>query len=131
MDKQAVNPWKWQDKFSFSQAVTVSNATQTLVCAGQAAIDENGQPMHAGDMAAQLTLSLNNIDTVLTNAGYSWTDVIRLTVYTTDFDQLFQHYGLLAAKLENTMPKPVINLLGVNRLVFPELLVEIEATAMK
>ena len=131
MERQAANPWNWQDNFSFSQAVAVNGATETLFCAGQASINEEGQPMYAGDMAAQLTLALANIETVLAKAGYNFTNIVRLTVYSTDLDLLFQHYGLLAAKLENTLPKPAINLLGVNRLVFPALLVEIEVTAVK
>jgi len=131
MDKKSVNPWAWQDNFSFSQAVEVTGSTQTLFCAGQASISEDGQPLHDGDMEAQLKRTLDNIETVITKGGYDWTNMIRLTIYTTDFDQLFQNYGLLSARLENTLPKPIINLVGVSRLVFKELLVEIEATAAR
>ena len=109
----------------------MTESSHTLFCAGQASISEEGQPLHKDDMEAQLKLTLDNIETVKKKGGYDWTNIIRLTIYTTDFDKLFQHYGLLSAKLENTSPKPIINLVGVNRLVFPELLVEIEATAMK
>ena len=131
MDKNSVNPWKWQDNFSFSQAIEVTGNSHTLFCAGQASINEEGKPLHKDDMEAQLRLTLNNIDTVIKKGNYGWTNIIRLTIYTTDFDKLFQHYELLSARLENTIPKPIINLVGVNRLVFPELLVEIETTAMK
>jgi len=131
MDKKSINPWQWQDNFSFSQAVEVAGNSCTLFCAGQASISEDGKPLHEGNMEAQLKLALENIQTVIRKGDYNWTNIVRLTVYTTDFDGLFQHYALLSAKLENTIPKPVINLVGVNRLVFPELLVEIEATAVK
>jgi enamine deaminase RidA (YjgF/YER057c/UK114 family) len=131
MDKRSVNPWNWQDNFSFSQAVEVTGGSHTLFCAGQASISADGQPLHKDDMEAQLKLTLDNIETVLTKGAYNWTNIVRLTIYTTDFDSLFQHYGLLAAKLMSANPKPIINLVGVNRLVFPELLVEIEATAIK
>jgi enamine deaminase RidA (YjgF/YER057c/UK114 family) len=131
MEKKAVNPWQWQDHFSFSQAVETTGGAQTLFCAGQASISAEGLPLHQDDMQAQLTLALANLEAVLTAGQYDWTNVVRLTVYTVDFDRLFQHYDTLTAKLANTQPKPVINLIGVNRLVFPELLVEIEATAVK
>jgi enamine deaminase RidA (YjgF/YER057c/UK114 family) len=131
MEKRSVNPWKWQDNFSFSQAVEVTGASQTLFCAGQASISEDGQPLHKDDMEAQLKLALDNMETVLHKGNYDWTNIVRLVVYTLDFDKLFQHYALLDAKLQHTNPKPIINLIGVNRLVFPELLVEIEATAIK
>ncbi|MVN77049.1 RidA family protein [Hymenobacter sp. HMF4947] len=131
MEKKAVNPGKWQDDFSFSQAVEVSNNSQTLFCAGQASINEEGQPLHKGDMAAQLTLAFENLEAVLVKGNYGLTNIVRLLIYTTDFDNLFQHYSMLAAKLENTTPKPTVTIIGVNRLVFPELLVEIEAIAVK
>lgn len=131
MHKNSVNPWEWQNKFSFSQAVEVTGSNHTLFCAGQASISEEGQPLHVDDMEAQLKLTLANIETVLHKGNYDWPNIIRLTIFTTDFDNLFQHYDLLSSKLENTIPKPIINLIGVNRLVFKELLVEIEVTAMK
>jgi enamine deaminase RidA (YjgF/YER057c/UK114 family) len=131
MEKKAINPGKWQDGFSFSQAIEVAGGSQTLFCAGQASISEDGQPLHKDDMEAQLQLALNNLEAILNKGNYDWTNVIRLTVYTVDFDKLLQHYGVLVARLQNTNPKPVINLFGINRLVFPELLVEIEATAVK
>jgi enamine deaminase RidA (YjgF/YER057c/UK114 family) len=131
IEKKAMNPGQWQDNFGFSQAVEVTGGSQTLHCAGQASISEEGQPLHNNDMEAQLKLALHNLEAVLTKGNYDWSNVVRLAVYTTDFDQLFQHYALLIAKLENTHPKPIINLLGVTRLVFPELLVEIEATAVR
>jgi enamine deaminase RidA (YjgF/YER057c/UK114 family) len=131
MEKTAVNPGHWQDNFSFSQAVEVTGHSKTLYCAGQASISEDGQPLHAGDMQAQLTLALANLEAVLTKGGYDWTTIVRLLVYTPDIDGLMPHYSLLQAKLVATTPKPTITILGVKRLVFPKLLVEIEATAVK
>lgn len=131
MQKTVLNPGHWQDDFSFSQAVDVAGPAHTLYCAGQASISEAGQPLHAGDMAAQLTLALANLEAVLAKGQYDWTNIVRLLVYTTDFDHLMPHYSLLTDKLAATMPKPTITIIGVQRLVFPELLVEIEATAVK
>ena len=131
MEKHAVNPGNWQDNFGFSQAVAVTGNSQTLFCAGQASIGDEGQPLHAGDMAAQLTLALSNLGAVLAKGAFDWTNIVRLLVYTTDFDSLMLHYSLLEARLADTYPKPTITILGVNRLVFPELLVEIEAPAVK
>jgi enamine deaminase RidA (YjgF/YER057c/UK114 family) len=130
MEKTAVNPGNWQDNLSFSQAVEVTGHSKTLYCAGQASISEDGQPLHAGDMQAQLTLALANLEAVLAKGGYDWANIVRLLIYTLDIDGLMPHYSLLEAKLANTIPKPIITILGVQRLVFPELLVEIEATAV-
>jgi len=37
MEKQVINPWQWQDKRSYVQAVEVKQAEGTLYCSGQAA----------------------------------------------------------------------------------------------
>ena len=131
MEKKSINPWNWQDNFGFSQAVEITGETKTLLCAGQTSISSEGQPLHKDDLHAQLNLSLENIEAVLIKGGYDWTNIVRLIVYTTDVDHFFQHYELLITKLQKTEPKPVINIFGIKRLVFPELMVEIEATAVK
>jgi enamine deaminase RidA (YjgF/YER057c/UK114 family) len=131
MEKNAINHGTWQDNLSFSQAVEVVGNSKTLFCAGQASISEEGDPQHAGDMAAQLTLAFANLEAVLAKGGYDWTNIVRLLIYTTDIDGFMPHYSLLKTRLVTTIPKPTITILGIKRLVFPELLVEIEATAVK
>ena len=100
-------------------------------CAGQAAVDAEGHPAHAGDMKAQLQLALTNLEAVLRQADLTLTDVVRLTVYTTDFDAFLAESGLLTARLGEVRCRPVLTGVGVTRLAFPELMVELEATAMK
>jgi enamine deaminase RidA (YjgF/YER057c/UK114 family) len=60
----------------------------------------------------------------------SLADLVRLTVYTTDVDGLFQHYGVLAARLGAAGVAPPTSMLGVTRLAIPDLLVELEGTAV-
>ncbi|MDQ4141721.1 MAG: RidA family protein [Bacteroidota bacterium] len=131
MEKKPINPGQWQENFGFSQAVEVSGGQQTLYCAGQTAIGSEGTALHEGDMKAQVQLALNNLEEVLTQGGYNWANVVRLTIYTTDLDHFFAEYGEVMAKLTTVESKPAITLLGVTRLAFPELMVEIEATAVK
>jgi enamine deaminase RidA (YjgF/YER057c/UK114 family) len=80
-------------------------------------------------MAKQMELALSNLTTVLAAAGMSMADVVKLTVYTTDVDELFAAYGTAAQFLGENLP--AMTLIGVARLAFPELKVEIEATAAK
>jgi enamine deaminase RidA (YjgF/YER057c/UK114 family) len=94
-------------------------------------MNAEGQPMHAGDMRAQVKLALDNVETVLSQAGYHWSDVVRLNFYAIDVDQLFACFDTVGARLGAAGCKAPGTLLGVTRLAFPELLVEIEATAMK
>ncbi|MBF6435184.1 RidA family protein [Nocardia cyriacigeorgica] len=114
----------------FNQGELVSGHTRTLYCSGQTAMGEDGTPQHDGDMAAQLALSLDNVEAVLGKAGMSLANLVRLNVYTTDVDLLFQHYGVLAARLGAAQVAPATTMLGVTRLAIPGQLVELEATAV-
>jgi len=129
MDRRVINPWTWQDQFAFVQANEVSGAQRIVLCAGQTSVDAAGHPMHVGDMRAQLGLALDNLETVLRSAGLTLANVVRLNYYTTDVDALLGAWDSLAGRLTAAGCRPASTLLGVARLAFPELLVEIEATA--
>ena len=90
----------------------------------------DGRPRHDGDMAAQVALSVDNLEAVLAGAGMSLADLVRLTVYTTDVDLLFQHYGGLASRLAAAGAAPATTMLGVTRLAIPGQMVELEGTAV-
>jgi len=130
MERRIVNPWSWQDQFGYSQAQEISGVQRTLVCAGQTSVDAEGRPLHAGDMRAQVTQALDNLATVLDQAGFTLSDVVRLNIYTTDVDRFFEAFDAMVGRLEPANCRPASTLLGVARLAFPELLVEIEATAV-
>jgi len=130
MEQTAVNPWTWSSELGFHQGTVVIGQTRTLYCSGQTAMSNEGKPQHAGDMAAQVALSLDNLEAVLGEAGMSLANLVRLTVYTTDVDLLFQHYGVLASRLGAARVAPPTTMLGVTRLAVPTLLVELEGTAV-
>jgi len=130
MARTAVNPWTWSVEMGYNQGEIVSGQTRTLYCSGQTAMSGDGKPQHTGDMAAQLALSLDNLEAILDEAGMSLANLVRLNVYTTDVDLLFQHYGVLASRLGTAGVAPTTTMLGVVRLAIPVLLVEIEGTAV-
>jgi enamine deaminase RidA (YjgF/YER057c/UK114 family) len=130
MTRQTINPWTWQDQFGFVQAHAVSGGERTIYCAGQTSVDADGSPLHEGDMAAQLNQALDNIEAVLHKAGCSLSDVVRLTYYTTDVDAFFATHDVLVARLREAGCHAAATLLGISRLAFPPLLVEIEAIAV-
>ncbi|MDG9686325.1 RidA family protein [Streptomyces sp. DH18] len=130
MERTAVNPVTWSVDLGFNQGELVSGQTRTLYVSGQTATSDDGKPRHDGDMAAQLTLSVDNLEAVLSGAGMSLANLVRLNVYTTDVDLLFQHYGALAGRLGAAGAAPASTLLGVTRLAVPGLLVELEGTAV-
>jgi enamine deaminase RidA (YjgF/YER057c/UK114 family) len=130
IERTAVNPVPWSLELGFNQGELVSGHTRTLYCSGQTAMSPEGKPEHDGDLPAQLELSLDNLEAVLTGAGMSLTNLVRLNVYTTDVDLLFPHYGVLAGRLAAADVAPTTTMLGVTRLTIPGQLVELEATAV-
>ncbi|MGW1738999.1 RidA family protein [Nocardia sp. NPDC001965] len=130
MQRTAVNPVTWSAAMGFDQGVLVSGHTRTLYCSGQTAMSDDGEPLHIGDMGAQLALSLDNVEGVLGAAAMSLANLVRLDIYTTDVDLLLRHYGVLAARLGAAGVAPATTLLGVTRLAVPGQLVELEGTAI-
>ncbi|MEV5496513.1 RidA family protein [Nonomuraea fuscirosea] len=130
MERTAVNPWAWSVELGYNQGELVSGQTRTLYCAGQTAVSGDGKPQHAGDMAGQLALSLDNLEAVLGEAGMSLANVVRLNVYSTDVDRLIEHYGVLVARLGAAGVAPATTMVGVKRLAIPDLMVELEGTAV-
>ena len=130
MERTAVNPVSWSESLGFNQGEVVSGHTRTLYCSGQTAMSGDGKPQHDGDMAAQLALSLDNLEAVLGEAGMALANLVRLSVYTTDVDLLLTHYGVLASRLGAAGVAPATTMLGVTRLAIPGQMVELEGTAV-
>ena len=128
MERQAVNPWKWQDQFGFVQANLVSGAEKVLYCSGQVSVDENGSVVYADDMSAQMGKALDNLETVLSGAEMALGNVVKLIIYVTDIDAAFRAYPSVAGRLAGA--KSAQTLIGVSRLAFPGLMVEMDATAV-
>ena len=130
MERSAVNPVSWSVDMGFNQGEVVSGHSRTLYISGQTSMSKEGRPEHEGDMAAQLALSVDNVEAVLAEACMSLSNLVRLNVYTTDVDLLFQHYGVLAGRLGAAGVAPATTMLGVTRLAVPGQLVELEGTAV-
>ena len=130
MERQIINPWTWQEQFGYVQAHAVTGAERTIYCAGVASVDDDGNPLHEGDMTAQAGKSLDNLETLLRESGASLADVVRLNYYTTDIDGFFGAMEAVGPRLAQAGCRPSSTLLEVARLALPPLLIEIEATAV-
>ena len=130
MERKAVNPWPWSIGYGYNQAELVEGAGKVLFCSGQTSVDDQGAPQHPGDMAAQIARAADNLEAVLQEAGMTFANVVRLNYYTTDVDAFMANIGVIAARTAGAKVAPAGTLLGVARLAFPELMIEIEATAV-
>ncbi|MEP0942135.1 MAG: RidA family protein [Rhizobiaceae bacterium] len=129
MQRTAVNPWDWSQKLGYNQAEIIEGAVKQLVCAGQTAVDSNGNPQHPGDMRSQIDLALSNLEAVLNEAGMDLRNVTRLSIFATDVDEALKNFDLLGMRFGPIQCAPPMTLLGVNRLALSGLMFEIEATA--
>jgi enamine deaminase RidA (YjgF/YER057c/UK114 family) len=131
MPQHRINPWKWQDPLFFSQAIVMTEGSKVLYCSGQTSVDADGKVLHAGNMAAQIAQAFTNLETVLAASGFNLSQVVRLNYYTTDMQAFNAAYAEVAKRLGPAGLQPAGTLLGVACLAAPDLMVEIEATAVQ
>lgn len=130
MERTAVNPWDWSIKLGYNQAEVITGATRQLICAGQTSVDDEGNPLHPGDMRGQIGAALDNLEAVLKHAGMDLSNVVKLGVFATDVDEALKNFDLMGMRFGPHQVAPPMTLLGVTRLAIPGLLFEIEATAL-
>jgi 2-iminobutanoate/2-iminopropanoate deaminase len=111
----------------YSNVVTTPPG-KLVFCAGQVALDANGDIVGAGDIAAQTRQVMENLGIALEAAGATFGDVVRVVNYITDVDL----FGQMAAVRREYLvePYPASTLVEVSALLYPELLIEIEAIAV-
>jgi enamine deaminase RidA (YjgF/YER057c/UK114 family) len=112
----------------------IAPAGEIVVVAGQVGMNRAGKLVGPGDVGAQTKQALDNVRAVLEAAGSGMGDVIRFQTFLTHASDI---EGFMQARHEvfpGHFPGgayPPNTLLIVSRLVKPELLVEIEAMAVK
>ena len=99
-----------------------------LFFSGQAAINDQGEVVGAGDFDAQLQQVFHNIDRLLHAAGSSRDQIVKVTIYLTDmgnFPKIVQ-----ARKVFFQYPYPADTIVEVRALALPDLMVEIDVVAV-
>ena len=116
---------KWEAIVGYSRAVKVGN---TIEVTGTVAVDEQGQLVGGDSAYEQTRFVLAKIAKVLENAGASMADVVRTRIFVTDISR-WEEYGRAHGEFFNEI-RPCTTMVEVSRLIAPEYLVEIEATAV-
>ena len=130
MHKREINPTDWLLSFNINHGIEVTGGQRVLYLSGQTSNAADGTPMHAGDLVAQFALSWSNLKEALAAADMEPSNIVRLNMYTTDVAGFMAAAGELVAMIAQDGCKPVSTLLGVNALFEPEIMVELEATAV-
>lgn len=115
--------------------VAVGVGTRHVHVSGQIARLADGTPVAPDDLAGQVAQALRNTATALAGAGATFGDVLRLTFYVTRWDpahitDFLAGVDSVAAELGIPAPMPPASLIGVDVLFEPDVLVEVEATAI-
>lgn len=108
--------------------VTTSPPGDLVFVAGQIALDAEGNLVGEGDIEAQAEQVMENLGVALAAAGAGFGDVLKITNYLLDVSE----YPRIAPIRERylTEPFPASTMVGVSALLYPELLIEIEAVAV-
>jgi enamine deaminase RidA (YjgF/YER057c/UK114 family) len=130
MQKRPINPQTWLGGFHMNQAIEVSGGERTLYISGQTSNDAEGNALHAGDIVAQTRQAWDNIIEVLDEAGMTADNIVRMSIYTTDVDAFMTHAEQIVPVWAGAGCKPVSTLLGVEKLFHPDIMVELEVTAV-
>jgi reactive intermediate/imine deaminase len=99
-----------------------------IFLSGQAALSPEGAIVGEGDFDAQIVQVMTNIRTVLQAAGSDLDRIVKVTIYLTDmgnFPRIVE-----ARKHWFTPPYPADTIVEVRSLALPQLLVEIDVTAV-
>ena len=116
---------KWEDIVGYSRAVRVGNIIEV---AGTTASDENGEVIGKGDMYAQTKYIFEKMEKALQEAGASMADVVRTRMLVTDISQ-WEEVGRAHGEFFKTI-KPASTMVEISGLINPEMLIEIEISAV-
>ncbi|MDX1449644.1 MAG: RidA family protein [Acidimicrobiia bacterium] len=129
MERVVHDPWEWTKPLGFVQAVEVRGAERVLECSGQVSFAPDGTTLHPDDMGGQLAVCLDNLETVLGEAGMTLGAIAKMTTFVTDMDAYFEHRGVVRERMAAAGAVHTHTLIGVAALARPDVVVEIDAVA--
>lgn len=116
---------KWEEIVGYSRAVKIGNLIEVT---GTVAVDEHNNLIGENDPYLQTKFIIQKIETVLLQAGAGLQDVVRTRMFVTDISR-WEEYGRAHGEAFAAI-KPCTTMVEIARLITPEYLIEIEATAV-
>ena len=114
----------------YSQIVDV-RASRIIFISGQTALDQHGNLVGQNDFAAQATQVFRNLTVALQARGCDAANLVKLTVFLTDMDNLGSYRDARNRFFASVTPSaaPAVTLVEVSKLYGPDFMIEIEAIA--
>jgi 2-iminobutanoate/2-iminopropanoate deaminase len=116
----------WEKEYGYSQAVKVGD---TIYVSGQVSHDEKGNIIGLGDMEAQMRQSYANIRKVLAMYGATMENILDETLFVTDMDSAFAAAVKCRQDVFSGSPVVASTIVQIQRLAFPQLMIEIRCVA--
>ena len=130
MSIERINPDELARPSGFAHAVKATG-TVTVHLAGQTALDRDGNVAGIGDFAAQAAQVFRNLATALQASGCSAANLVKLTVFLTDMNNLGPYREARNTFFASVTPPaaPAVTLVEVSKLYGADFLIEIEGIA--
>jgi 2-iminobutanoate/2-iminopropanoate deaminase len=116
----------WEKEYGYAQAVKVED---TIYLSGQVSHDDRGNIVGLRDMEAQMRQAYANIQKVLAQYGATMDNVVDEVLFVTDMDTAFAAAVKCRQEVFSGTPVVTSTIVQIQRLAFPELLIEIRCVA--
>ena len=116
----------WEKEYGYSQAVKVGD---TIYLSGQVSHDDKGNVLGVGNMEVQMRAAYANVGKVLAQYGASMDNVVDEMLFVTDIDAAFAARVKMKQEVFSGSPVLGSTIVQIQRLAFPQLMIEIKCIA--
>ena len=126
MKEQASLGMPWEEEYGYAQAVKVGD---TIYLSGQVSHDDDANVLGTDDMEVQMRAAYGNIAKVLAQYNATIENVVEETLYVLDMDAAYHARVKMKDEIFSGHPLVASTIVQIERLAFPELLIEIRCIA--
>jgi 2-iminobutanoate/2-iminopropanoate deaminase len=116
----------WEKEYGYAQAVKIGD---TIYVSGQVSHDDNGNIVGRGDMEAQMRRAYVNIQKLLVHYGATMENIVDEILFVTDMDAAFGAAVKCRQEVFSGNPVVASTIIQIQRLAFPDLMIEIRCVA--
>lgn len=116
----------WEKEYGYAQAVKLGN---TIYVSGQVSHDDRGNIVGRGNMEAQMSQAYFNVQKMLAQYGATMDNIVDEILFVTDMDAAFAAASKCREKAFSGTPIVSSTIVQIQRLAFPDLLIEIKCVA--
>jgi 2-iminobutanoate/2-iminopropanoate deaminase len=116
----------WEKEYGYAQAV---KAGDIIYVSGQVSHDDTGKIVGHGDMETQMRQAYTNIKKILAQYGATIDNIVDEILFVTDMNAAFAAAVKCRKDIFSGSPIVASTIVQIQRLAFPELMIEIRCVA--